>query len=106
MAKYLIQASYTPEGVQGLRKDKASGRKAVVSKAVEGLGGKLDAIYYAFGADDVVAILDMPDNASAVAFSLAVSGSGLVHTKTTPLLTVEEADKALGKGVDYRAPGR
>jgi hypothetical protein len=32
--------------------------------------------------------------------------SGLVRTKTTPLLTVEEVDKALAKNVNYRAPGR
>src|SRR6266853_2198268 len=30
MAKYLCQASYTPEGMRGLIKDKASGRKAAV----------------------------------------------------------------------------
>ena len=108
MPKYLIQASYTAEGLKGLQKDKASGRKAAVNKALEGLGGKLEAIYYAFGQDDVVVILDMPDNVSATALSLAVSASGLVRTKTTPLLTVEEADQALDKSgsVNYRAPGR
>jgi uncharacterized protein with GYD domain len=67
MPKYLIQASYTAEGLKGLQKDKASGRKAAVSEAVERLGGRLEAIYYAFGEDDVVVILDMPDNASATA---------------------------------------
>jgi hypothetical protein len=35
-----------------------------------------------------------------------VSASGLVRTKTTPLLTVEEVDKALAKSINYRAPGR
>src|SRR5260221_8287979 len=108
MPKYLIQASYTAEGLKGLQKDKASGRKAAVSEAVERLGGRLEAIYYAFGEDDVVVILEMADNVSATALSLAVSASGLVRTKTTPLLTVEEADQALDKSgsVSYRAPGR
>jgi uncharacterized protein with GYD domain len=106
MPKYLIQASYTAEGLKGLHKDKASGRKAAVSKAVEPLGGKLEALYYAFGEHDVIAILDMPDNISATALSLAVSSSGLVRTRTTPLLTVEETDKALAKDIAYRAPGK
>ena len=106
MPKYLIQASYTAEGLKGLQKDKASGRKAAVSQAVEGLGGRIDAIYYAFGDHDAVLILDLPDNVSASAFSLAVSASGFVRTKTTPLLTVEETDKALQKSVTYRAPGK
>ena len=59
MPKYLVQASYTTEGLKGLQKDKASGRKGAVSKAIEGLGGKLEAIYFAFGADDVVVIFDL-----------------------------------------------
>ena len=29
-----------------------------------------------------------------------------LHTKTTPLLTIEEADAALKKSVPFRAPGR
>lgn len=106
MPKYMIEASYTAEGLKGLQKDKASGRRAAVSQAFEALGGKLNEIYYAFGDHDVVVIADMPDNISAVALSTAVSASGLVRTKTTPLLTVDEADKALAKSVAYRAPGR
>lgn len=38
MPKYLFEASYTAEGIKGLEKDKASGRKAALSKAVESLG--------------------------------------------------------------------
>jgi hypothetical protein len=36
---------------------------------------------------------------------MAVSATGLVRTKTTALLTVEETDRALAKKVSYRAPG-
>ena len=106
MPKYLIRGSYSADGLKGLQKDKASGRRTAVTKAVEGLGGKLEAFYYAFGEDDAILILDLPDNASASAFAFSVSASGLARTKTTPLLTVEETDKALQKRVDYRAPGK
>lgn len=105
MPKYLIQASYTAEGLKGLHKDKASGRKAAVAEAVGNLGGKLEAIYYAFGKDDAILILEMPDNVSASALSLAISATGLVRTRTTPLLTVEETDQALQKSPKYRPPG-
>ena len=40
MAKYLVQAAYTAEGLKGLQKDKASGRKQAITKLVEGLEGK------------------------------------------------------------------
>ena len=106
MPKYLIQASYTAEGLKGLQKDKASGRRTAVASAAEALGGKLESVYYTFGDDDVIVLLDMPDNVSISALSLAVSASGLVRTKTTSLLTVDDVDKALAKSISYRAPGR
>src|SRR5438045_3615731 len=106
MPKYLVQASYTSEGLRGLQKDKASGRRTAVASACEALGGKLESVYYTFGDEDVMVIVDMPDNVSMSALSLAVSASGLVRSKTTPLLTVDEVDKALAKSVNYKAPGR
>ena len=106
MPKYLIQASYTAEGLKGLRKDKASGRKAAAIKAVESLGGKLESFYCALGADDIVAIVDLPDSVSAAALSMTVAASELIQTRTTALLTVEEVDKALAKSVSFKAPGR
>jgi uncharacterized protein with GYD domain len=106
MPKYLIQASYTTEGIQGLVKDSASGRRADVQSAVKALGGKVEAFYYAFGADDVVIILDLPDNVTAAAVGLNTSGSGAVRVRTTPLLTVEDVDKALEVKMQCRAPGK
>jgi hypothetical protein len=76
------------------------------TQAVETLGGKLESLYYAFVEHDVFATIDMPDNISATALFMAVSASGLVRTTTIPLMTVEETDKALAKGITYRAPGK
>ena len=105
MPKYLIQARYTTEGIQGLIRDSASGRRADVQAAVTALGGKVEAFYYAFGDDDVVMIVDLPDNIKAAALGLTMSGSGAVRVRTTPLLTVEEVDQALEVQTQYRAPG-
>jgi uncharacterized protein with GYD domain len=106
MPKYLFQATYSAEGVKGLEKDKAVGRKAALSKAIESLGGKLEALYWAFGEHDWVLLADLPDNASATAFSLAVSGSGLLRVVTTTLVSAEETDSAFQKKVNFQAPGR
>lgn len=105
MPKYLISASYSAEGLSGLQKDKASGRRQALIAAVEGAGGKLESVYFALGQDDVYAIVDMPDNASVAALGIAASATGLVRTRTTALLTVEEVDQALAKSVNYRRPG-
>ena len=62
MPKYLIQASYTADGVQGLLKDGGLKRRAAAEQAIKGLGGRLEAFYFAFGDTDVFAIADAPDN--------------------------------------------
>ncbi|HEV2247019.1 MAG TPA: GYD domain-containing protein [Terriglobia bacterium] len=106
MAKYLIQANYSAEGFKGVAKDKASGRKAALQKALASAGAKLDAIYYSFGDCDVVLIVDAPDNATVAAFGMAACSTGLARTITTPLLTIDEADQAIEKGIKYRGPGQ
>src|SRR5215472_6661719 len=106
MPKYLISGSYSADGLKGLQKDKASGRRQAVTAAIEAAGGKLECVYFALGEDDVYLIADFPDIASIAALGIAASATGLVRTRTTALLTVEEVDQALAKSVNYRAPGR
>jgi len=106
MPKYLIKASYAPEGVKGLLKEGGSSRRETVEKLIAGLGGKLEVFYYAFGEHDVYAISDIPDAVTAAALGLAINSSGLVSVSTTVLLTPEDIDKAAKKTVKYRAPGK
>jgi uncharacterized protein with GYD domain len=106
MAKYMYQASYTVEGVRGLLKETASGRRKAVESAITALGGKVEAFYYCFGDNDVVLIMDLPDNVAAAGLGMTVAASGMVRGRITPLLTVEEADKSLGVKIGYRPPGQ
>ncbi|MGY3202971.1 GYD domain-containing protein [Streptomyces sp. TE5632] len=106
MPKFLIQATYTSEGAKGLLKDGASGRRAAVDQVVTGLGGKVEAMYFAFGENDTVLIVDFPDAVSMAAVSLAVKASGALQTRATPLLTLDEIDEATRREVTFRAPGR
>lgn len=106
MPKYLFQVSYTTEGLRGLIKDGGSKRRAVAQQAVASVGGRLEAFYFAFGDNDVIGIVDAPDNVSVAALSLAVSSAGALNFKTTVLLTPEEMDQATKKTVTYTPPGR
>ncbi|MEW2396725.1 GYD domain-containing protein [Streptomyces sp. NPDC046862] len=106
MPKFLIQATYTPEGTKGLLSEGGSGRRAAVEQVVTGLGGKVEAMYFAFGEDDTVLIVDFPDPVSMAAVSLTVKASGAARTRATPLLTLEEIDEAARQQVNFRAPGR
>ncbi|MCM2579048.1 GYD domain-containing protein [Streptomyces meridianus] len=90
---------------QRARRVCASGRRAAVDQVVTELGGTVEAMYFAFGEDDIVLILDFPDPASMAASSLIVKASGALRSRATPLLTLDEIDEAARRKVAFRAPG-
>jgi len=105
MPKYLWQVSYTTEGSKGLLKEGGSSRRKVVEKLVQGVGGRLEAFYYALGDEDVYCITEFPDNVTAAAISLNVAAAGGARIRTVALLSTEEFDEAAKKTVQYRPPG-
>jgi hypothetical protein len=48
----------------------------------------------------------MPDEATMIAFSLAVNGTGALSLKTTVLVEPEVIDEASAKAINYRSPGQ
>jgi uncharacterized protein with GYD domain len=106
MPKYLLHANYVGEGVKGLLKEGGSSRRAAAKKAVQSVGGKMEAFYYAFGATDAYVIVDVPDNVTMAALAMTINASGAVAAQTVVLLTAEEVDAAAEKTPTYRAPGR
>jgi uncharacterized protein with GYD domain len=105
MPKFMFTGSYTQEGAKGLAKEGGTARREAVAKMAESVGGKLDAVYFAFGADDFYVILDLPDTAAAAAISVKASQTGALTGRTIVLMTPEEMDAALKTTVRYRAPG-
>ena len=105
MPKYLISGSYTVEGAKGLLKEGGTSRRTTIEQLAKGMGGSVEAFYYSFGEDDVYVVVDVPDEASMIAISLAVAASGAVNLKTTVLVTPETMDEATKKSVGYRPPG-
>jgi len=106
MPQYLLQVAYEPEAWAAMLK-KPHNRLNAVRPEVEKLGGKLDVGWFSFGDYDLVAIVEMPDNTSAAAFSLAASASGAIKAiKTTPLLSLDEGIEAMKKAgkSGYRPP--
>ena len=106
MPTYLFEVSYTLEGTKGLLAEGGSSRRDTVKKLVEGLGGKLQSFHYAFGEDDCYVIVDLPDDVTAAATSLAVGASGAASITTKVLLAPEVIDEAAKKDVGYRPPGK
>jgi|GraSoiStandDraft_30_1057271.scaffolds.fasta_scaffold3659205_1 uncharacterized protein with GYD domain len=105
MPKFLARVTLNAEGVRLLRQDKGSGRRAAVTRSVEAAGGKVEAFYFAYGQDDTIIIADYPDAASATAVSLVGNSTGVVRVSMTPLITVEEMDRAVDKAATLPSPG-
>jgi uncharacterized protein with GYD domain len=105
MPKYLVNASYSPEGIRGVLAKGGTARVDSVRHAVEALDGKVHSFDFAFGADDAIVIVELPDNVSAAAIGLAVSATGLAATRIVPLISPAEIDEAAKKTVAYTPPG-
>ena len=106
MPKYLVSASYTAEGAKGLLKDGGTKRRQAIEAAIKGVGGRVEAFYFAFGEHDVYVIVDAPDNAAIAAVTIAVGAAGGAVSRTTVLLTAEELDQATKKKPNYIPPGQ
>jgi uncharacterized protein with GYD domain len=105
MPKYLFEANYLAEGLNGLIKEGGTRRRAAVDDLFKSLGGTVEAFYYAFGNHDVFIIGELPDNAAAIALSIRVNAAGVTTLRTTALLTAQDVDVAVKKTATYRPPG-
>lgn len=108
MPFYLYQLSYTTEATKALIANPTD-RKAAATKLIEGLGGKLHHLFFAFGTYDVVCLIEGPSDQMMAAGALAVAASGTVSSAcTTKLLTADEAMAAMkmaGKATGtYKSP--
>jgi uncharacterized protein with GYD domain len=105
MPKFLIEASYTQDGIKGVQSAGGNSRRDAVAQVAESAGGKLESFYFAFGDHDAYVVVDLPDNESAAAVALTVNSSGGASVRTVVLLTPEEVDAAAQRSVEYRPPG-
>jgi uncharacterized protein with GYD domain len=106
MPYYLFQASYTSDALAAQCK-KPRNREGAIRSLVQNLGGKLEGAWLAFGEYDVVVVLNMPNNVSAAAVSMAAAAGGALRSgKTTPLMKFSEGVSALKKAghAGYRPP--
>jgi len=106
MPKYMVNGSYSLDGLKGVLVEGGSARVEAVRQLLASVGANLETMYFTFGSDDFVMIADGPDNVTAAALVLMVNASGAAKVKTTVLLTAEEVDAATKKVVSYRPPGQ
>jgi uncharacterized protein with GYD domain len=94
---YLLQYAYTPDAwskMLGTVKIEVEKCRELAGK----LGGSVTQAWVTFGEYDVAAIVDLPDNVTAGALSVALSAAGLAKAaKTTPLIAETDGQAILRK---------
>jgi uncharacterized protein with GYD domain len=103
MAFYLFQGRYSTDAIKAMV-DNPQDREAAARVLIEAAGGKMHSFFFCFGHEDVVAVLEFPDDAAMAACALVLGASGaLAGGATTKLLTSSEAQAAMRKGKDLKA---
>ena len=106
MTFFLVQVSYTSKSWSNLIKQPQN-RLEAMQHVIKDLGGKIINAYLAFGDYDVIGILELPNDLTAAALSMALmAGGGIKSIKTTPMMTWEEGVKAMKKAkkASYKPP--
>jgi uncharacterized protein with GYD domain len=106
MPKYLFYGSYSTEGYRELMGEGGSSRIEAAKQALGSVGGSLEAFYFSFGEYDFYIIVDLPDDVTTTAVTLAGNISGMFNIQGVSLLTPEELDEAVKLNVDFRPPGQ
>lgn len=91
MPFYLFQARYTPAAFKAMV-DKPQDREPPARKLIESVGGKLHHLFFAMGTDDVVALIEAPDDEAMAAGAMIVAASGaFAGGATTKLISSADA---------------
>lgn len=97
MPFYLFKGRYSTDSLKSLVANPQD-REAEARKMIEALGGKLHHLFFCFGDDDVIALIEAPDDQTMAAGALVVGASGTMSGgSTTKLMTSSEAMSAMAK---------
>jgi uncharacterized protein with GYD domain len=95
MTRYFVQVRYTPETWAALVKNPQD-RQEAVRPVIEAVGGSYDHAWIAPGEGAVLAVMQLPDEATLTALTARVLAGGGVQTlHATPIITTAESVAAL-----------
>lgn len=103
MSFYLFRGQYSTDSLRALV-DKPQDREAAAGAMIDSMGGKLHHLFFCFGEDDVVALIEAPDDETMASCALVVGASGMMSGgSTTKLMTSKDAMKAMEAAAKGRA---
>ena len=69
--------------------------KTAVRNVLDSVGGRLESMYWMFGAHDGIAIVEAPDSLTMAGISAAVSSTGSISSETHELFGAAEVQEIL-----------
>jgi uncharacterized protein with GYD domain len=88
MPTYIHLTSYTGDGIENIAD--SPDRLDDARELADSLGGEFTDFFLTFGAHDIVAITEFPDDETAARFALGVASGGAVTTETLKAFTEDE----------------
>ncbi|WP_322045077.1 GYD domain-containing protein [Paraburkholderia sp. J67] len=95
MPTYVVLTQFTDQGIRTIKNSpQRAGQAAELAKAH---GCEMKQIYWTMGQYDIVTIIEAADEASFMAFGLALGAQGNVRTQTLRAFNKDEFGAMLGK---------
>ncbi|HEY7531892.1 MAG TPA: GYD domain-containing protein [Nitrospiraceae bacterium] len=95
MPTYIIQSQWTDQGIRNVKE--SATRLDVGRKKLKEIGGELKAFYLTTGSYDMLAIVDVPDDATLARHLLWLGAQGNLRTQTVKAFTEEEFRGIVGQ---------
>ncbi|HZP29508.1 MAG TPA: GYD domain-containing protein [Acidimicrobiia bacterium] len=94
MPKYLALFSYSDEAMAAMIENPAD-REPAVRAVLDSVGGRLESLYWMFGAHDGIAIVEGPDSVSMAGISAAIRSTGSIRSETHELFSTADIRRIL-----------
>ncbi len=92
MATYILFGKYSPESAKLISKKRTRQGEEILKK----YGGELKAGYALLGDVDLVMVVDLPDNDSAMQVSVDLTKALGISFRSAPAVTLEHFDQLMG----------
>ena len=95
MPTYLIQSQWTDQGIRNVKE--SAKRLDLGKKKLKEMGGEIKAFYLTTGSYDMLAVVDVPNDAILAAHLLWLGSQGNLRTQTVKAFTEDEFRKIVGE---------
>lgn len=95
MPTYLIQSQWTDQGIRNVKE--SAKRLDIGKKKLKEMGGEIKAVYLTTGAYDMLAVAEVPSDATMAAYVLWLGSQGNLRTQTVKAFTEDEYRSIVGQ---------